>query len=114
MLPLAGGKIKSADSADWKIDIDLQTRCQQQACEQCETASSRLDAAIPVVRRSDGEQYFAELRLVGAIEVNRPYVLPSIKKLALFLHRRDWQRDDPQPARRKVVGLLLRRALPGR
>jgi len=118
MLSLAGQEIESADSAAWKIDIDFQTRRQQQACEQFETAAPRLGAAIPIIRGSDGEKYFTQLFWLRAVASESFRELTPKRfseiKLAPFLHSSDWQRDDFRAVRRKVGESLLRPGLPER
>src|SRR5438552_7085593 len=63
MLPMVGGKAESSNSTDGKIDSGAQARRQQQTCEQCKAASSRLDSTLSHLCRSDGEKHSASAQL---------------------------------------------------
>jgi hypothetical protein len=71
MLSVVGGETESSGSVAWKVDVDFQTWRDQQACEQCQIAWHRLDAAIPVICRRDGEKHSAKIRrgYFGAISL---------------------------------------------
>src|SRR5438034_9276583 len=76
MLPMVGGKAESSNSTDWKIDSVAQARHQQQTCEQCKAASSRLDSTLSHLRRSDGEKHSASAQLDSP---SRPKLLLSAR-----------------------------------
>ena len=61
MLPLVGEEIESANSADRKIDVNLEAWREQQACQQRETAPPRMDPTVCHVRSSNGKKYSAQL-----------------------------------------------------
>ena len=62
MLSLVGGETESSGSVVWKVDIDVQTWREQQACDQRQIARHRLETAIPIIRGSDGEKHSAKRR----------------------------------------------------
>ena len=109
MLPLVGEEIESANSANRKIDVNLEAWREQQACQQRETAPPRMDPTVCHVRSSNGKKYSAQLWSVPFLSHLHGFyrrhvhgamaLVPFAEELAdHFFHR--WRaRGDHQAAR---------------